>query len=151
MTWPPATFVTTIPTADPDAIRTSFTVPSSIQLATKPATQQATQSATPLGITTSSTVAGIPTSTPKGIADNHKGRSQITVAIGVGLGVPLSIMSLGWFGFLVWRERRRRPVHTVVHGDPLPIPSLQNNNTSSDERCHEIDGNLVLPELPVER
>lgn len=72
------------------------------------------------------------------------------VAIGVGVGVPLSIMALGGFSFLVWKERRRRPVHKVVHGDLLSTPPLQEISACSDASRHEIDGDIVLPELPVQ-
>lgn len=76
---------------------------------------------------------------------------MVAIGVGVGVGVPLIIMVLGGFGFLVWRERRRRPAHKIVHGDLLPKPIPQENNASSDGRRHEIDGNIALADLPIQR
>ena len=133
--WTAGTFVTTVPTIDYDSTSTSFTVSSSIHSATQ----------------TSSTFAGTPNSTPTVVTDTRIGRSQAMVAIGVGIGLPLSIMLLGGFGFLFWRERRQKPAREVPQGDPPPIPTLQENHASSIQGCHEIDGNIALPELPIQR
>lgn len=157
--WQPATFLTTIPyTTDTESTSTIPKIDSTSQsvITTSSSFSTATGnythgSRTEVAPQTSSNISGIPSSMPTASSRNNYGRSQTTIAIGVGVGVPLSIMAMGGFGFLVWKERRRRPLHSGMARNPLPPPSSRQNIRSSDGRHYEVDGNMAVPELSAQR
>lgn len=157
--WLPATFLTTIPyTTDTESTSTIPKIDSTSQsvITTSSSFSTATGnnihgSRTEVATQTSSNISGIPSSMPTASSRNNYGRSQTTIAIGVGVGVPLSIMAMGGFGFLIWKERRRRPLYSGMARDPSSPPRSRQNIRSSDERHYEIDGNMAVPELSAQR
>lgn len=106
-------------------------------------------SATPSSASTTAAASSATGSATGGSGETRSG-TNLALAVGAGVGIPLGVLAVGILGFLVWREKNKKhvqatkelPTETYDHAPPHQHHAVLQPQSDLIDRVkvHEIDG-----------